>query len=140
MIKLSEKDMNIIRFILLTLIAASCHLNASPEPAATSSDSSISSSEDGIDLVEMQKTREMVFKYMTMTAGLDFLKGIIELKCFEKKFVNGVETRQYTDTESCKVEKQIQREHFGKLLKEDNKNLTDEDREILRKYYFEFLI
>jgi hypothetical protein len=140
MTKLSENIMNIIRIILLTLIAAACHSYASTEPAATSSDTSISSSEDGVDLVEMQKTREMVFKYMTLTAGLDFLKGIVELKCFEKKFINGVETRLSTDTESCKVEKQIQREHFGKLLKEENKNLTEEDREILRKYYFEFLI
>jgi hypothetical protein len=140
MTRLSERDMNIIRIILLTLIAATCHSYASPEPAATSSDSSISSSEDGIDQVEMQKTREMVFKYMTLTAGLDFLKGIVELKCFEKKFINGVETRLFTDTESCKIEKQIQREQFGKLLKEENKNLTEEDREILRKYYFEFLI
>lgn len=132
--------MNIIRIILLTVIAATCHSFASPEAAAPSNNSSASSSIESIDLVEMQKSREMVFKYMTMAAGLDFLRGIVELKCFEKKFVNGAEIRQYTDTESCKVEKQIQREKIGMLLTEDSKNLTEEDREILRKYYFEFLI
>lgn len=125
--------------IILALLLSSNQALASTEGALVGSSSSSTASAADIDAEEMQKTRNMVFKYMTMTAGLDFLKGIVELKCFKKEFINDVEVKTATNSESCKIEKQIQREKIRELITVDSQNLTEEDREILRRYFVEIL-
>lgn len=131
--------MKVSSLVIFALLLTSNLALASTEGAPIVSSSSGNASAVEIDTEEMQKTRNMVFKYMVMTAGLDFLKGIVEIKCFKKEFKNGVEVKTATNSESCTLEKQLQREKIRELLTVDSQNLTEEDREILRRYFVEVL-